>query len=207
MKFPASSDSSVPRENTTGALRQYPRTLLMVKSNAKDGLGGTLVRGELAYLDRSSLDWNFLQSMGLPTFGDPCANIYKEFLQRAEVDWIALDPKKGDAALRWMLGQVGAQILSNVSIESTIADNSILTGIEPPARRHLLGQTIHRCHRQRRTGAICRSAQNSKATKPSACQNRNSPSPFASKPKVVSIPQLKQVEYLLPQLASPTPAI
>ncbi|MBE9040750.1 S-layer homology domain-containing protein [Oscillatoriales cyanobacterium LEGE 11467] len=110
-------------------MRQYPRTLLMVKSNAKDGLGGTLVRGELAYLDRSSLDWNFLQSMGLPTFGDP-ANIYKEFLKRAEVDWIALDPKKGDAAARWMLGQVGAQILSNVRIESTIVENSLLTGIK-----------------------------------------------------------------------------
>ena len=108
---------------------QYPRTLLMVKSNAKDGIGGTLVRGELAYLDRSSLDWNFLQAMGLPTFGDPCA-IYKEFLQRAEVGWIALDPKKGDAAARWMLGQVGAQILSNVSIESTIAENSTLAGIK-----------------------------------------------------------------------------
>ena len=108
---------------------QYPRTLLMVKSNAKNGIGGTLVRGELAYLDRSSLDWDFLQRMGLPTFGDPAA-IYKEFLQRAEVDWIALDPQKGDAALRWMLGQVGAQILSNVRIRSAIVENSILTGIE-----------------------------------------------------------------------------
>ncbi|MDY6939503.1 MAG: S-layer homology domain-containing protein [Cyanobacteriota bacterium] len=110
-------------------VQQYPRTLLMVKNNAKDGIGGTLVRGELAYLDRSSLDWNFLQSMGLPTFGDPCA-IYKEFLQRAEVGWIALDPQKGDAALRWMLGHVGAQILSNAQIKSTIANNGILQGIE-----------------------------------------------------------------------------
>ncbi|NJP09003.1 MAG: FAD-dependent oxidoreductase [Leptolyngbyaceae cyanobacterium RU_5_1] len=105
-----------------------PKTLLMFKGNSLDGIGGHLVRGKLAYLDRSSIPIDIRQSLSLPTFGDPCA-IYQEFLQRAGVSQIALDSSKADAALRFMLSDVGADIISRVEIKSVTKSGAKLAGI------------------------------------------------------------------------------
>jgi len=105
-----------------------PRILLMFKGNSQEGIGGHLVRGGLAYLDRSNVDPAVRQAEGLPTFGDPCA-IYKEFLQRSQVTDIALDPRKADAALRQMVQEAGIDILSRVQISSVIKEGAVLRGI------------------------------------------------------------------------------
>ncbi|HEY9655507.1 MAG TPA: hypothetical protein V6C50_08435, partial [Crinalium sp.] len=60
------------------------RTLLMFKGNSLEGVGGHLVRGGLAYLDRCTIPANIRQAYQLPTFGEPSA-IYQEFLQRSGV--------------------------------------------------------------------------------------------------------------------------
>jgi hypothetical protein len=104
------------------------KVLLMFKGSSLEGVGGHLVRGGLAYLDRSNIPVDVQKTLGLPTFGDPAA-IYKEFLQRAGVVQIALDPRKADAALRKMLSEVGADIISRVQIQSLIKDGSKLMGI------------------------------------------------------------------------------
>jgi hypothetical protein len=95
--------------------RQYPRVLLMSKGNLQEGIGGHLVRGGLAYLDRSQVDRDTRQKHGLETFGDPPA-LYKEFLQKAGVTDIALDPRKANEALKVMLREAGVDLLSKVEI-------------------------------------------------------------------------------------------
>ena len=51
----------------------YPKSVLMLRGNAQDGVGGHLVRGRLAYLDRSSVPIATRQSYYLENFGDPPA--------------------------------------------------------------------------------------------------------------------------------------
>ena len=97
--------------------KRYPRVLLMSKGSLQEGIGGHLVRGGLAYLDRSQISPELKQSLNLDTFGSPPA-IYKEFLQKSGVTAIALDPRKASAALKQMLLQAGVDILSKVEIQS-----------------------------------------------------------------------------------------
>ena len=104
------------------ASREYKRqtgltlkTLLLIKSSAQLGIGGHLVRGGLAYLDRSNVPGDLRSTVGTATFGYPVA-IYQEFLQQSGVVEIALDAKKANLALRKMLSEVGADILSQVSV-------------------------------------------------------------------------------------------
>lgn len=104
------------------------RGLLMFKGTSQEGVGGHLVRGGLAYLDRSNIPPDVRRSLGLGTFGDP-SSLYKEFLQRSGVVQIALDPRKADAALRRMLSEAGVDIISRVQIESVLKEGSNLTGI------------------------------------------------------------------------------
>lgn len=108
---------------------QHPRTLLILKGNSLLGIGGHLVRGGLSYLDRSAVPLSIRQTHNLDTFGDPAA-IYKEFLRRAGVLAIALDPRKADAALREMLREIGADIVSNIEIESANRWEQKITGIK-----------------------------------------------------------------------------
>jgi hypothetical protein len=105
------------------------RTLLMFKSSSLDGVGGHLVRGGLAYLDRSCVPEAVRLQQGISTFGDPVA-IYKEFLQRCGVTEIALDPRRADTVLRNLLSEVGADIISRVTIVSVRKTGARLTGIE-----------------------------------------------------------------------------
>lgn len=97
--------------------KKYPRVLLMSKGNLQEGIGGHLVRGCLAYLDRSQIDINLRQSLGLDTFGDPAA-IYKEFLQKLGVITVGFDPRKANTVIKQMLIDAGVDVLSNVQIIS-----------------------------------------------------------------------------------------
>ncbi len=117
------------------AAREYRRrtgkhlkSLIMFKGNSQEGVGGHLVRGGLAYLDRSYIPAEIRQTYCLPVFGDPVA-IYKEFLQRAYVNQVALDPRQADVTLRQMLSEVGADIISRVEIASVLQNAGKLTGI------------------------------------------------------------------------------
>jgi hypothetical protein len=117
------------------AAREYKRqtkltlkTLLLVKSSAQLGIGGHLVRGGLAYLDRSNPPGDLRASIGNAVFGYPVA-IYQEFIQQSGVVEIALDSKKANLALRKMLSEVGADILSQVSVTSAEVANDRVTQI------------------------------------------------------------------------------
>ncbi|MFM7446989.1 MAG: FAD-dependent oxidoreductase [Leptolyngbyaceae cyanobacterium] len=105
------------------------RTLLMLKGQAQEGVGGHLVRGGLSYLDRSTVPLDVRLAYGLPTFGDP-SRLYLEFLRRSDVQDIGLDPRKANTALRSMLSEIGADILSRAQIKSVIKQGDRLAGIE-----------------------------------------------------------------------------
>lgn len=107
---------------------QYPRSLLMFKSDSRKGVGGHLVRGGLSYLDRSSIPLEIRREYNLGSFGDAPA-IYEEFLQRVGVVQVALSPFKANQVLREMLQEIRADILSNIEIESVIKQRNKITGI------------------------------------------------------------------------------
>jgi len=106
----------------------YPRGLLIFKGNGQMGIGGHLVRGRLSYLDRSHVPFNIRQSFGLGSFGD-APSLYKEFLRRADVDQIALDPRKADVVLRQMLSEANVDTLGGVEIASVVKEGDRLAGI------------------------------------------------------------------------------
>jgi len=108
---------------------RYPRTLLLLMGNAHYGLGGHLVRGRLSYLDRSHIPPTVRSQHQLSTFGAP-ASLYSEFLQRASVRQIALDPGHASYALQQMLSEVRADILSLARIAAVRKEGNRITGIE-----------------------------------------------------------------------------
>lgn len=108
--------------------KQYPRVLLLSKGNLQAGIGGHLVRGGLAYLDRSQIEKSLRDDLGLPTFGEPAA-IYKEFLQKLGVIVVGFDPRKASAVLREMLQEAGVDLLSNVDIESVVKGNQNIVSL------------------------------------------------------------------------------
>lgn len=111
--------------------KKFARILLMSKGMLAQGIGGHLVRGGLAYLDRSQVEPDIRKSLNLDPFGEPSA-IYREFLQKSGVISIALDPRKADAALRKMCQEAGIDLLSNVSLNSVVKDNQKLASINTP---------------------------------------------------------------------------
>ena len=106
-----------------------PRSVLMLKGDAQDGVGGLLVRGRLAYLDRSSVPLTTRQTFSLDDFGDPPA-IYKEFLHRSGVLRVAIDPGNATSALRDMMSEAGVSILSNAKLKSVLKEGQKITGVE-----------------------------------------------------------------------------
>jgi hypothetical protein len=109
----------------------YPRSLLIFKQSSLEGIGGHLVRGKLAYLDRCQAG-QAGQLAGVGLFGDPPA-IYKEFLRRSGVNektGIALDPLRANVTLDQMRREAGIDILSAVEIQSVLVQDQKINGIE-----------------------------------------------------------------------------
>jgi hypothetical protein len=127
--------------------KQYPRVLLLSKGNLQAGIGGHLVRGGLAYLDRSQIEKSIRDDLGLPTFGDPAA-IYKEFLQRIGVLVVGLDRSKASTVLRQMLQEAGVDILSYVEIESVVKGQQNID-----IKGKIFWQAIYRCNGECRASA------------------------------------------------------
>lgn len=126
---------------------RYPRVLLLSKGPSRQGTGGHLVRGRLAYLDRSQVPRSLRQRFRLPTFGDPPA-LYKELLQNTGVQTIALDPQKADDALKQMCRQAGVAFLRDVKIETVLKNGNRIDGIrlqrgETYRGKQFIDSTVH----------------------------------------------------------------
>ncbi|KAM3097805.1 FAD-dependent oxidoreductase [Phormidesmis sp. 146-12] len=108
---------------------KFPKSLIMFKGNSQEGVGGHLVRGGLAYLDRTHVPSDIRQATGVGLFGDP-SRLYTEFLQRSGVPQIALDPRKANTALRQMLSEISADIISRVQIQAILKQGAKISGIQ-----------------------------------------------------------------------------
>jgi hypothetical protein len=117
----------------------FAKSVVLLKGNAQDGVGGHLVRGRLAYLDRSSVPLMTRKALYLDDFGDPPA-IYREFLQRSGVKKVAIDPGNATSALRDMMSEAGVDILSNANIKSVRKDGQKIAGLELANGNTLLGK-------------------------------------------------------------------
>ncbi|MBI6546385.1 MAG: FAD-dependent oxidoreductase [Cyanobacteria bacterium NC_groundwater_1444_Ag_S-0.65um_54_12] len=85
------------------AARAGAQTGLLVRPDQQ--LGGLLTSGGLAYVDRD-------QRHLLPPTRSPHDGIFAEFLARAGVRLVALDPASGERALSTMLQEAGVTVLS-----------------------------------------------------------------------------------------------
>ncbi|NES82182.1 MAG: FAD-dependent oxidoreductase [Moorea sp. SIO2B7] len=126
---------------------RYPSVLLMSKGRGAKGIGGHLVRGGLAYLDRSQIPLNLRRQLNLETFGDPPA-LYKEFLRESGVRRIALDPNRANNALQRMRRKAGVDLLTGVVIDSVLKEGAKIKGIQLRRGETYLGKqfidsTVH----------------------------------------------------------------
>lgn len=106
-----------------------PRSLLMLKRSASEGIGGHLVRGGLAYLDRSQVTRDQMDRFGLGRFGDP-PPIYQEFLDRSGVTAIALDRRRADATLQAMMREAQISRLSTVRLQQVEKSGDRLAAVQ-----------------------------------------------------------------------------
>ncbi|MEB3829016.1 FAD-dependent oxidoreductase [Phormidium sp. CCY1219] len=173
--------------------QKYPRVLLMSTASPHQGIGGHLVRGGLAYLDRSQIDRHLRHSLGLDTFGAPPA-LYKEFLDRAGVTHIALDPEKGDRALRDMLREAGVALLSDADIAEVQTEGKLLRAIvttegETYCAKQFIDSTVN-----------AKLAQAAGATKKTGfatfgLPNSELPVTLVFETKGLSVKRLKEIEF------------
>lgn len=99
--------------------RQLPngKIALITEADISQGLGGHLVRGGLAYLDRNQVPRDIRSDAGLRRFASS-SKLYDEFIQITGTKEIALDRLRADKAFRRALDQARVKVISNVQVQS-----------------------------------------------------------------------------------------
>lgn len=95
--------------------RQSARVALITEGNGDNGLGGHLVRGGLAYLDRNQVPTNLRAQYGI--FGRP-SRLYRDFLRMGNVNTIALDSTTTAQNFERMLERLNIDVIDNVSLDA-----------------------------------------------------------------------------------------
>jgi tetratricopeptide (TPR) repeat protein len=94
---------------------QPARVLLMTEGDTTQGIGGHLVRGGLAYLDRNQVPRDKWSTLG--KFA-PASPLYRDFLNITGTQTIALDRFKANAAFKRILAQEKVDVIGNVKLQS-----------------------------------------------------------------------------------------
>jgi len=92
------------------------RIALLTSSDLREGLGGTIARAGLAYLDRNQVPrarWNTLTPFA------PSSELYRRFLNLTGVRTIAIDPRRASRAFHDALRRERIVLLSGVAIQGT----------------------------------------------------------------------------------------
>ena len=95
--------------------QRAPRLLLLTDADTRLGLGGTVARGWLAYLDRNQVPTDLLGR--LPPFA-PSSELYARFLRQVGVHTIAIDPEGGSNAFRRALRAAGIAVWDRVILRA-----------------------------------------------------------------------------------------
>ena len=96
--------------------RPKPRIALLTHSDLRAGLGCTIARSGLAYLDRNQVPrdmWGVL-----PPFA-PSSDLYRRFLRLTGVQQIAVDPRQASRAFRRALARARITLLAGVEPTGT----------------------------------------------------------------------------------------
>lgn len=93
--------------------RHSNRVALITESNTDNGIGGHLVRGGLAYLDRNQVPADLQSRYG--TFGTP-NHLYQEFLSLGRVNTIALDAVITTNNFSTQLSRTGVTVIDNAEL-------------------------------------------------------------------------------------------
>ena len=102
---------------------QSSRVAIVTEGDTTQGIGGHLVRGGLAYLDRNQVPPNLRSQYG--TFGQP-SRLYREFLEVARVETIALDRLIAGPNLTRALRSHGVEVIDKVDLGSVQTAGSLL---------------------------------------------------------------------------------
>ena len=102
---------------------QSSRVAIVTEGDTSKGIGGHLVRGGLAYLDRNQVPEKLRSQYG--TFGQP-SRLYREFLQLSGVNTIALDRSTAGTNLAQTLQSSGIEVIDRSNLGSVQTAGSLL---------------------------------------------------------------------------------
>ncbi|MEO0705345.1 MAG: FAD-dependent oxidoreductase [Cyanobacteria bacterium J06649_5] len=93
--------------------RHSSKVAVITEGDLANGIGGHLVRGGLAYLDRNQVPTQLRSRYGI--FGQP-SDLYEAFLRLGQVDTIALDRFKTARNFERVLGRADIDVIGNVEL-------------------------------------------------------------------------------------------
>jgi hypothetical protein len=103
--------------------KQSARVAIVTEGNTNVGIGGHLVRGGLAYLDRNQIPRDMRFRLG-KFFAS--SMLYQEFLNITKTEMIALDRFKAAEAFKQILAKNKIDVFGNVSLRSAISSGNAL---------------------------------------------------------------------------------
>ena len=107
--------------------RRPPRLLLLTDADTSLGLGGTVARAWLAYLDRNQVPTDLLGRF--PPFA-PSSALYARFLRQTGVRKIAIDPERSSNVFRRELRAAGIAVWDRVVLRAAQRQGDRLCGLE-----------------------------------------------------------------------------
>ena len=99
------------------------RVAIVTEGDATKGIGGHLVRGGLAYLDRNQVPSKLRSQYG--TFGQP-SGLYQDFLSLGQVDTIALDRFAAAQNFDRVLSDRGIEVIDRANLGSVQTAGSLV---------------------------------------------------------------------------------
>ena len=102
------------------------KVALITEGDTERGIGGHLVRGGLAYLDRNQVPRDMRGELG--TFG-ASSQLYQEFIDLTETEAIALDRFKATKILKNIFSQEKIDLFGNVELQSVATTGKLVCSL------------------------------------------------------------------------------
>ena len=115
------------------------RVAIVTEGNTDSGIGGHLVRGGLAYLDRNQVPQQLRSQYGI--FGQP-SRLYQDFLRLGRVNTIALDGDKATQGFRQALRQAGVEVIGNAELGTVQSTDSLVCAFTAGGQTYAAKQFI-----------------------------------------------------------------
>ncbi|MEL7144548.1 MAG: FAD-dependent oxidoreductase [Cyanobacteria bacterium J06573_11] len=110
-------------QQTLAKRNETARVALITEGDTNNGIGGHLVRGGLAYLDRNQVPQNLRSQYGI--FGQP-SPLYQQFLRFGQVDTIALDRTVAARNFERALDRADIQVIGSATLSDVQTEGSLV---------------------------------------------------------------------------------